>query len=427
MGCSKLGVCGDDDTAQGTLSVKVQTVINETNNVIGFIRGKEEPDRYVVVGNHYDSWGPGSIDPNIGSSIMLELSRVLMEYHKKTGWRPRRSIIFIEWGAEEYGSLGSREFIEQFSKLISARTVGYINTDVAVLGNYSIKFKSQPLLKKIIYETAKKIPEPTQTDPSKTKFLYDTYLEKLPEKGTDKPKIYPANTGSDYVNFIGITGVPSIDVRYTYDESLGLSFYPIYHSGYENFHLFQKYIDPEFKYAEVVTKVMGELALRLASEAILPYSIDDYVQNIKECVTDAQKRLADEKAGLTDNQISTLSYDQKLSDLKAAGEKFKKRIEGVDQGDELEVRIINDQLMLLEKAFLYQHTLEGKETVRNALHAPYDKGQKCLAILHTYLDDYMKEDSSKKAKITEEIRKEVSRIHHFLDTAISVLDSKVLP
>ena len=63
--------------------------------------------RYVMVGNHRDAWGFGAMDPSSGTAAMLEVARVLGE-KLKTGWRPRRTIIFLSWGAEEFGLTGLR-------------------------------------------------------------------------------------------------------------------------------------------------------------------------------------------------------------------------------------------------------------------------------------------------------------------------------
>ena len=84
-------------------------------NVMGFIEGSHEPDRYVMIGNHRDAWGYGALDPSSGTAQMLEIAKVLGA-KLKTGWRPRRTIIFLSWGAEEFGLIGSREFVEDFRR-----------------------------------------------------------------------------------------------------------------------------------------------------------------------------------------------------------------------------------------------------------------------------------------------------------------------
>lgn len=79
-------------------------------------------DRYVIVGNHRDAWVFGAIDPSSGTASMLEVARVIGEA-VKNGWRPRRSIVFCSWGAEEYGLVGSTEWVE-----VSIFLVGEFNT-----------------------------------------------------------------------------------------------------------------------------------------------------------------------------------------------------------------------------------------------------------------------------------------------------------
>ena len=81
---------------------------------MGYIKGAVEPDRYVMLGNHRDAWGYGAVDPSSGTTMLLEVARVLGE-KKNAGWRPRRTILFLSWGAEEYGLMGSREFVEDFN------------------------------------------------------------------------------------------------------------------------------------------------------------------------------------------------------------------------------------------------------------------------------------------------------------------------
>ena len=69
-------------------------------------------DRYVMIGNHRDAWSFGSLDPTSGTAVMLEISRVLMSLKLSKNWKPKRSIVFLSWGAEEYGLIGSVEWVE---------------------------------------------------------------------------------------------------------------------------------------------------------------------------------------------------------------------------------------------------------------------------------------------------------------------------
>lgn len=116
------GLLTDDHNNGAKLEIEVNNKLEEkvSSNVIGVIYGSEEPDRYVMFGNHRDAWGFGALDPNSGTAQMMEVARVLGE-RKKSGWRPRRTIMFLSWGAEEYSLCGSREFVEQYEMEVSDR------------------------------------------------------------------------------------------------------------------------------------------------------------------------------------------------------------------------------------------------------------------------------------------------------------------
>lgn len=98
------------------MNVNNERKLEKIYNVIGMLRGEVEPDRYIIIGNHRDAWNFGALDPNSGTSVLLEVSRVLGELKNTTDWRPRRSILFVSWDAEEYGIIGSVEWVEVIFK-----------------------------------------------------------------------------------------------------------------------------------------------------------------------------------------------------------------------------------------------------------------------------------------------------------------------
>ena len=126
-------------------------------------------------------------------------------------WRPRRSLVFASWGAEEYGLIGSYEWVEEKAKVLSQRAVAYLNVDIAVegekfrnetlnkmswnkqnkwfcddqhewLGNYSLRGNGAPLMNSLILESSKKIRNPNslETEQGRTS-LYDTWLKSFPD------------------------------------------------------------------------------------------------------------------------------------------------------------------------------------------------------------------------------------------------------
>ncbi|KAK7075727.1 N-acetylated-alpha-linked acidic dipeptidase 2, partial [Halocaridina rubra] len=145
-------------------------------------------------------------------------------------WNPRRSIIFCSWGAEEYGLIGSLEWVEDFGKQLADRAVAYLNVDMAIEGNYSLRGLSAPLLTEELFAVAAKVPNPDAEEVAAGRLtVYDTWLDRLPDPDNpSKPKIGGIGAGSDYKGFQHNLGVPSLDVRYTYGP---VSFY---------YHLFMK-------------------------------------------------------------------------------------------------------------------------------------------------------------------------------------------
>ncbi|XP_023932658.1 N-acetylated-alpha-linked acidic dipeptidase 2-like [Lingula anatina] len=201
------------------MNISTHDEYRTTYNVFGFIEGSVEPDRYVLIGNHRDAWVFGAADPSSGTAAMMEMSRAFGQMVKQ-GWRPRRTLIFCSWGAEEYGLIGSWEWVENFVKNLNQRAVAYLNVDIAVQGNYSMRASSTPSLHKIIYESSKKIPNPNPEEvKSDRPSLYDTWVNSFPRKGSQPklPFINAVGAGSDFTGFLQLVGVSSMDTRYTYN------------------------------------------------------------------------------------------------------------------------------------------------------------------------------------------------------------------
>ena len=64
------------------IEVNVPNTRQDVYNVIGTIYGKEEPDRWVLIGNHRDAWGFGAVDASSGTAAMMEISRGLKDLLK---------------------------------------------------------------------------------------------------------------------------------------------------------------------------------------------------------------------------------------------------------------------------------------------------------------------------------------------------------
>jgi N-acetylated-alpha-linked acidic dipeptidase len=219
-------------------------------DVIGKVRGTELSDEWVVSGNHRDAWVYGAVDPNSGTTAMLETVHGIGDL-LKSGWKPKRTMVFASWDAEEEGLIGSTEWGEQYADQL-AQAAAYFNVDVAVSGP---KFgaSSVPSLKQFLRDVTKSVPSPQggtvyEVWRKTTQSGSDTFNPQETSGSTFRPPAAQAHTdvsvgdlgsGSDYTVFLQHLGVPSTDVGST-------GSYGVYHSVFDNFNWFKKFGDPNF-------------------------------------------------------------------------------------------------------------------------------------------------------------------------------------
>ena len=126
-------------------------------DVIGKIPGTQYPDDWVIVGNHRDAWTFGAVDPNSGTAAMLEAVHGVGTLLKQ-GWKPKRTLMFASWDAEEPGLIGSTEWAEDHAAEL-AHADGYFNIDVGVSGP-NFDAAAVPSLKPFLVGIAQRVPSP---------------------------------------------------------------------------------------------------------------------------------------------------------------------------------------------------------------------------------------------------------------------------
>ena len=260
-------------------------------DVIGRVRGAELPDEWVVAGNHRDAWVYGAVDPNSGTAAMLEAVHGVGEL-LKSGWRPKRTLIFGSWDAEEEGLIGSTEWGEQNASALQ-NAVAYFNVDVGVAGP---KFgaSSVPSLKQFLREVTKAVPSPqggtvydvwkkaSSEAVNRQETATSAYLPPAAQAKPDAP-VGDLGSGSDYTVFLQHLGVPSADVGSTGP-------YGVYHSTFDDFQWFKKFGDPTFVYEQQMARVYGLAAIRMADADVLPYDYEEYGKEIAAYLDAAQKK-----------------------------------------------------------------------------------------------------------------------------------------
>jgi N-acetylated-alpha-linked acidic dipeptidase len=370
-------------------------------NVIATIRGEVEPERWVMIGNHRDAWVYGAVDPGSGTAATMEMCRALGSA-VKAGWKPRRTLVYASWDAEEYGLVGSTEWCDQHRDEISQKAVLLLNVDSAVSGP-ELDIDGVPSLRDLILEASGSI-----NDVRSGRTLRDVWMAKrraawasgapvdldglwdAPTSTDDPAKPYPAasngasgrrfsaqmnalGSGSDYTAFLDNLGVPSLDVGFN-------GRYGVYHSIYDDFFWMEKFGDPEFVTHATAARLYMLIAMRAASAEVVPLRFVPYGEALREYVDDLRRTVArkartveSETArppivfdGLPKLVASIKSFEGQASALDASTEALARR-DGVTLA---QFSKVNDALTKVERSFLLPRGLPGRPWFRHAVYAP---------------------------------------------------------
>ena len=204
----KLGPGFDENHKEWKVQLVVNNYLDDTksDNVIGIALGEEEPDRYVIVGNHRDAWGYGAVDPGTGTAPILEIARVLGQKMKE-GWRPRRSIVLANWGAEESMVMGSNEWVVDKVHKLTNRAAAYLNMDACVQGGVLNKIFASSVLKDVAINALKGLKSPGENSGESYFEFLEEYYKMENTSVADKIKI--VGSGSDHAGFAFYAGVPA--------------------------------------------------------------------------------------------------------------------------------------------------------------------------------------------------------------------------
>ena len=286
-------------------------------NPIGRLKGSVYPDEWIMRGNHHDGWAQGAADPISGMVSLMEEARAIGEL-VKTGWRPKRSLIYAGWDAEEPGLLGSTEWVEYHRDDIKEKMIAYINTDGTGVGYLSMggSHSLEKFVNEIIREVKDPVHEVTLESRLRSRLRVREYnssdYKDQKESDRDDLRLYPMGSGSDYTAFIHHAGVPSLNLGFG-GESGGGS----YHSIYDSYDHYKRFSDGEFQYGTTLAQVNGRLVMRLSEADILPFRFVNMVDNIGKFIDD-NKQLAEDikkhtqlRNKLLDNNDFTIARNPK--------------------------------------------------------------------------------------------------------------------
>ncbi|XP_022779944.1 N-acetylated-alpha-linked acidic dipeptidase 2-like [Stylophora pistillata] len=394
-----------------TLRVEVNNSLETKTiyNVIGQIRGTVEPDRYVLMGNHRDAWVFGAADPVSGTAVLMELSRGLGKLIGK-GWRPRRTIMLCSWDAEESGAVGSTEWVEENAQILQNRAVAYLNIDQAVNGNFSLNVDASPLLKQLAVRLTKEICDPTVPDTCKS--MYEVMLERDVTKHVNGcATCDDLSFGSDYGAFYHFLGISCADWSYIFGGRYNIRrAYPVYHSVHDTFYWMKTFVDPEFQTHLAVTKFAGAFLLKLSDSELLPLNTTTYGE-----VLQSKAVLLEKNATLRVHNISTAAFSRAVRSFAKVSHQFER---GKLKEKPENYRILNDQMMQVEKAFIQTVEVNDWKLSRHVIYGLNDEnlyGDLFFPRVHYAMI------KAKKSGDWKLVEKEMSLLTHAITSAANVL------
>ena len=350
---------GGDGAVRVHLTEKMDYAQRTIWDVIGRIPGTENPDEWVIAGNHRDAWVYGAVDPNSGTAAMLEAVHG-MGTLLNSGWKPKRTIYFCSWDAEEEGLIGSTEWVEDHAKQLE-HAVAYFNTDVGVSGP-EFEASAVPSLKQYVRDVAAEVPAPhggSVMDAWKAEIPRNGPSASMEEGRSEGPRpaqvqVGDLGSGSDFTPFLQHAGVPSTDIG-----SRGR--YGVYHSVFDNYAWFIRFADPTFAYEQQQARVFGLEVLPIADSDVLQYNYVTYAKQIGSYLKDAEA-----KSGKSGTKLNFAQADAAASKMLSAAESAYSRQQSA-AGD---LNAMNAKLRQVEDDMLDPQGLPGRPWFRHTVYAP---------------------------------------------------------
>lgn len=273
----------------GPAKVRVQLALDwklvPAYDVIATMPGAERPDEWIVRGNHRDAWVNGAADPVSGAVALMEEARVVGEL-AKAGFRPKRTLVYALWDGEEQGLLGSVEWAEHHAEELRAKAVAYINSDSNSRG--ALGLGGSHTLQRFVNEIARDVPDPKHAVSVADRMrAFDMVGSEPGERqraldGAELP-LEALGSGSDYTPFLQHLGIASLNLGFG-----GEGHYGQYHSIYDSFDHYVRFMDPDFAYGIALAKVAGRATLRLAQAELLPFQGQAFADTVAGYVDEVE-------------------------------------------------------------------------------------------------------------------------------------------
>lgn len=327
-------------------------------NTIAWVRGSELPDEWVIVGGHRDAWNAGAADNVSGTASVLAAASAIAEL-VRAGTPPRRTIAFATWDAEEWGLIGSVEWVEDLADELSAKAVAYLNQDGVASGPY-FGASAAPSLKRLVREVARVVPHPDGGT------VYSHWMESTQTPDSAEVRLGNLGGGSDFAPFYNHLGIPS--AGWGFGGAGGQ-----YHGAFDTYDWMARFGDPGFRFHAATAQITALMALRLANAEVLPYDYVEFATEMREVVNSLVFEAGSARLGA----VGLQQLDAALARMGEAAEAFARSrddflrtdVKAAGPGADAAIHDANRHLMQVERALTRPEGLRGRPWFRNLTFA----------------------------------------------------------
>jgi N-acetylated-alpha-linked acidic dipeptidase len=373
-------------------------------DVVAKIRGSEAPDQWIIRGNHHDGWVFGALDP-LGGQIALMAEAKSIGKLVREGWRPRRTLVYNSWDGEEPGLLGSTEWAEQHAAELKQKAVLYVNSDTN--GRGFLQAEGSHAVQHFLSEVARDVKDPETGATVLARSLAERRVMSFEPNRADSSARTSSNgdlqlgalgSGSDYTPFLQHLGINSVNLGFE-----GETQYGVYHSAYDSFDHFRRFVDPKFEYGVTLARVAGRIMLRAAQADLIPVRESDFAASIagyndelhkladsmRAKTGELTKLLDDDAYKLATNpdyprappaRVAEVPYlnfaelDNAVVKLEQSAKAFDKEYARLnsssDPANQVKRERVNATLAVLEQSLTDSHGLPGREWYQHMIYAP---------------------------------------------------------
>ena len=275
---------------------------------------------------------------------MLEVARCFGALAEQ-GVRPKRTIVFASWDAEEFGILGSTEWVEELKLELQEKAIAYLNVDIAATGN-RFYASAIPTLRQLVREATQEV-----IDPKTLKPVYENWKKRY---NALEPRVGNLGSGSDHSPFVGHAGISAVSMGF--DGPYG-----VYHAMQDNYYWMEHFGDPTFQYQVAMAQIWGIIALRLANADILPLDYEVYAKALLSELETFQNSVPIELERLHD---LLTEWEQTATKLNAQLETY------LLSGSKEKIANINRRLYQLERTLTDEAGLSLRPWFKHLVYAP---------------------------------------------------------